>query len=378
MAPPRRRRRRTLLAGAAVLVAVPVLAWGGLNLVLRDSVLRPRVIAAVEQATGRALTLSGPVGIKLSLVPTVTLEGVALANAPGGSRAEMLTASRVEARLALLPLLSRRIAFERLTLIEPDLLLEVDAEGQGNWRLSPPPRPPRAGRKRHPAARPRGGWRSPSPRWTSRAGASPARCPHRAAGGAGHPQPRPARRDPGGADRLPGRAWPARRGRGAGGACRAAGAAARHQRRARRPAAACCAGGTGAAAGGRWQRDAPRGRRRLAAGPEGHGREYRAPCSFLPRAGLPRCAGWSWTPSWPMPAPAARRAWTGWWRIPRAAISAPGCQGWRWAPPRCGCPARSSRGSSTPTSPCAACRCRPRGSSPPRPRCSATGPGRCA
>ncbi|PWC27137.1 AsmA family protein [Teichococcus aestuarii] len=140
MAPPRR-RRRTLLAGAAVLVAVPVLAWGGLNLVLRDSVLRPRVIAAVEQATGRALTLSGPVGIKLSLVPTVTLEGVALANAPGGSRAEMLTASRVEARLALLPLLSRRIAFERLTLIEPDLLLEVDAEGQGNWRLSPAPSP---------------------------------------------------------------------------------------------------------------------------------------------------------------------------------------------------------------------------------------------
>lgn len=141
MAPPRRRRRRALLAGAAVLVAVPVLAWGGLNLVLRDSVLRPRITAAVEQATGRALTLSGPVGIKLSLMPTVTLEGVALANAPGGSRAEMLTASRVEARLALLPLLSRRIAFERLTLIEPDLLLEVDAEGQGNWRLSPVPAP---------------------------------------------------------------------------------------------------------------------------------------------------------------------------------------------------------------------------------------------
>lgn len=140
MAAPRRPRRAALI-GAAVILALPVLAWGGLKLALRDSVLRPRITAAVEQATGRALTLSGPVGIKLSLVPTVTLEGMSLANMPGGSRPEMLTARRVEARLALLPLLSRRIAFEQVTLVEPDLLLEVDARGRGNWRFSPAPGP---------------------------------------------------------------------------------------------------------------------------------------------------------------------------------------------------------------------------------------------
>ncbi|WP_159992633.1 AsmA family protein [Roseomonas sp. 18066] len=141
MAPPRRRRGRAALITLAVVVAVPALAWGGLSLLLRDEVLRPRVIAAVEQATGRSLTLSGPIGIKLSLVPTVTLEGVALANAPGGSRADMLTARRVEAELALLPLLSRKLAFERLTLVQPDLLLELDAAGQGNWRFGPPRAP---------------------------------------------------------------------------------------------------------------------------------------------------------------------------------------------------------------------------------------------
>jgi len=142
MAAPRR-RGRLLLVGGIILVGVPALAWGGLNLLLRDSVLRPRLVAAVEQATGRQLTLSGPVGVKLSLVPTITLEGVALANAPGGSRPEMLTARRVEAELALIPLFSRRLDFRHITLIEPDLLLELDAAGNGNWRFGPPqPRAP--------------------------------------------------------------------------------------------------------------------------------------------------------------------------------------------------------------------------------------------
>ena len=137
--PPRRRRGRRALIALAVVVAVPLAGYATLRVLLRDEVLRPRLIAAVHQATGRDLTLSGPIGLKLSLVPTVTLEGVALSNAPGGSRPEMLTARRVEARLALIPLFSRRVAFERVTLIEPDLLLERDAQGQGNWVFAPPP-----------------------------------------------------------------------------------------------------------------------------------------------------------------------------------------------------------------------------------------------
>ncbi|MCG7361233.1 AsmA family protein [Roseomonas sp. ACRSG] len=137
--PPRRRRGRRALIALAVVVAVPLAGYATLRVLLRGDVLRPRLIAAVHQATGRDLTLSGPIGLKLSLVPTVTLEGVTLSNAPGGSRPEMLTARRVEARLALIPLLSRRLAFEQVTLIEPDLLLERDAQGRGNWVFAPPP-----------------------------------------------------------------------------------------------------------------------------------------------------------------------------------------------------------------------------------------------
>jgi hypothetical protein len=146
--PPSRRRGRRALVVLAVLVAIPAAGYGTLRYLLRDEILRPRLLAAVEQATGRSLTLSGPIGLKLSLVPTVTLDGVELSNPAGASRPQMLTARRVEAKLALIPLLSRHVAFERVTLIEPDLLLEMDAEGRGNWRFTPPrattPTPPPA------------------------------------------------------------------------------------------------------------------------------------------------------------------------------------------------------------------------------------------
>src|SRR5918998_285563 len=82
---------------------------------------KPRIAAAVEARTGRQLTLAGPIGLKPSLFPTVTLENVALANMPGGSRPEMARVGRVEAEFALLPLLSRRLELRRLVLRAPDI-----------------------------------------------------------------------------------------------------------------------------------------------------------------------------------------------------------------------------------------------------------------
>ena len=132
---------RRALVVLAVVLAVPAAAYGTLRFLLRDEALRPRLVAAVEQATGRRLSIAGPIGLKLSLVPTLTLEGVALSNPPGASRPDMLTAGRVEASLALLPLLSRHVALEQVTLIDPDLLLERDATGRGNWLFGPPRAP---------------------------------------------------------------------------------------------------------------------------------------------------------------------------------------------------------------------------------------------
>jgi uncharacterized protein involved in outer membrane biogenesis len=47
----------------------------------------------------------------------------------------MLTAKRIEAQVALLPLLRRRVDVVRFALIEPTISLETDSKGNGNWQI---------------------------------------------------------------------------------------------------------------------------------------------------------------------------------------------------------------------------------------------------
>ncbi|HEY4251447.1 MAG TPA: AsmA family protein [Roseomonas sp.] len=136
--PPRRRRLwRWVIGVVAVLVLVPAIGIGALLLTLDTDALKPRIAAAVEQATGRRLTLAGRIAIRPALVPTIAIEDIALANMAGGSAPEMLQARRVELQLALLPLISRQIDVRRLVVVEPRLLLETDAQGRPNWAFAP-------------------------------------------------------------------------------------------------------------------------------------------------------------------------------------------------------------------------------------------------
>ena len=134
---PRRRLLRWLLIVSAVLLLLAAGAVAAAVLLIDPNAQKPRIAAAVKASTGRDLTLAGPIGFKASLVPTVTLDDVSLANMPGGTRPEMAKVGRVEAQFALLPLLSRRLEVRRVVLRAPDILLETDAEGRPNWAFTP-------------------------------------------------------------------------------------------------------------------------------------------------------------------------------------------------------------------------------------------------
>lgn len=92
--------------------------------------------ARVKAETGRDLQVRGPIEIKVSLEPKVVLPDVAFANAPWSKTPQMLTAKRIEAQIALLPLLSRRFEVVEFTLVEPVITLETDANGKGNWEFA--------------------------------------------------------------------------------------------------------------------------------------------------------------------------------------------------------------------------------------------------
>jgi uncharacterized protein involved in outer membrane biogenesis len=132
-------RRGTWLTVAAIAALLPAAVLSAAFLVDPDD-YKPQLVAAVQEATGRTLTLEGKLRISRSLWPTVEVSGVSLANLPGGSRPDMARAERIEAQLSLPALLWRRIEVIRLTLIGPNILLE-QVDGKPNWEFKALPGP---------------------------------------------------------------------------------------------------------------------------------------------------------------------------------------------------------------------------------------------
>ncbi len=129
-------RAIAIAVGAIVVLAVVAVAIA--VLLVDPNNLKPRIIAEVRRATGRDITIEGPVSLEPTFPPTLSAEDVSIANMPGGSRPRMATVRRVEAQIDLLALLTRRVVIERLVLLQPDLLLETDLRGVPNWRLDRP------------------------------------------------------------------------------------------------------------------------------------------------------------------------------------------------------------------------------------------------
>ncbi len=133
-----RRSARTATLTAAAVLALAAAGATAAWLAFDPASLKPRVEAAVLRATGRALSLDGPLRLTLLPQPGFSAQDVALANLPGGSRPQMVTARRLAARFSLGALLRGRIEVTGLLLDGPDLLLERTPSGP-NWVFAPRP-----------------------------------------------------------------------------------------------------------------------------------------------------------------------------------------------------------------------------------------------
>lgn len=141
------------LGVGGLLLVLVVGAFIVLNLIDLNA-FKPRIAAAVEQATGRKLTIAGDLSLSFTLAPSLVVEDVALANAPWAETPQLAHIDRIEARLYLLPLLAGRLSLDEIVVSGPDLMLAKNAEGVGNWEFRPgapepepetgPPQPPPA------------------------------------------------------------------------------------------------------------------------------------------------------------------------------------------------------------------------------------------
>ena len=128
--------RVSTLIKTFVAVIVAVLITGYAILQSQDfNEFKPLVAEQVERATGRQLLIDGPLDLSISFTPTLSIRGVRFANAAWGSRPFMLDVERLEARVALWPLLSGQVDIEQVILSGADILIETDGRGRPNYQF---------------------------------------------------------------------------------------------------------------------------------------------------------------------------------------------------------------------------------------------------
>ena len=90
----------------------------------------------VQDATGRELTIAGDLDLALSLTPKLTVTDVTFANAAWAGDKPMMTLDRLNAQVALRPLLSGRLEIDFIELDGLDLVLQTDGAGKANWEFA--------------------------------------------------------------------------------------------------------------------------------------------------------------------------------------------------------------------------------------------------
>lgn len=101
----------------------------------------------VQDATGRELVIAGDVDLAWSLNPTLSVTDVTLANAPWALKADGLSTepliklARLDAKIALRPLLSGRLDISYIVMDGVDIVLQTDGFGKANWEFTPPQAP---------------------------------------------------------------------------------------------------------------------------------------------------------------------------------------------------------------------------------------------
>ncbi len=128
---------RTLLTFIIIIV---ILAGGAVFLApmfISADLVKREVEAAVENATGRKLTIAGDVSISAWPALAANIGDVTFANAPGAAEPNMATMKQLRAKLAIMPLFSGTVQVDEFVLSEPVINLEVARNGKPNWQFEP-------------------------------------------------------------------------------------------------------------------------------------------------------------------------------------------------------------------------------------------------
>ncbi len=120
-----------IVGGVIVLLVVVAVA---VSLLFDPNDYKDEITAAVQNSTGRQLTLDGD--LELALFPTIRIAvgSATLSNAPGFGDEPMARIGSAELRVALLPLLAQRVEVSQARLEGLELNLARNRSGANNWQ----------------------------------------------------------------------------------------------------------------------------------------------------------------------------------------------------------------------------------------------------
>lgn len=129
--------RKKLLIGGGGVVGLVIVALVAAPFFIDVNSYKPMIVSEVKAATGRDLVIDGPISLSILPTPTVSVTGVKFSNVPGSKNPSMVEMKSVTVKPSLFGLLAGNIEVSEVTLIEPKIVLEINAEGKPNWEFAP-------------------------------------------------------------------------------------------------------------------------------------------------------------------------------------------------------------------------------------------------
>ncbi len=124
---------KRVLIGLGALIAALLIGIAYLSTLISPAKLTQMLVLEVREATGRELTIAGPVRLGFFPKIAVSAEQVSLSNAAWAKKLQMASLEKVALEISLLPLMSGRIEVNSIQLAGLVLNLETNAKGDGNW-----------------------------------------------------------------------------------------------------------------------------------------------------------------------------------------------------------------------------------------------------
>lgn len=127
--------KRLIVAALVVVLLVVVGVFVAVQFVDTNR-YRDVLAEMAEDATGREVRMGGNLRFKLLPLPSLVVNDIAFSNAAWAKhQPDMLRIKHLRAEVELWPLFAGRVVVRRFVAIEPEIYLQSDSEGRGNWVL---------------------------------------------------------------------------------------------------------------------------------------------------------------------------------------------------------------------------------------------------